>query len=116
MNSTNQPVPSSPISNGIKADHDDSDNEENEQSDVEAAENVINAMLYYTKYFLLRMKRQADAAKFVSNSLQKKDFILFCVRRLNTFGKQIAIPRLAEFVKRIRSANYILLFTLILEF
>ena len=36
-----------------------------ETNEVEAAEKVINAMLYYKKYALTKLKRRADAIKLV---------------------------------------------------
>lgn len=37
----------------------------NEVGEIEAAEKVINSMLYYRRHVFLRLKRQADAVKFV---------------------------------------------------
>lgn len=44
---------------------DDDIDEKNEAGEVEAAEKVINSMLYYRRHVFLRLKRQADAVKFV---------------------------------------------------
>lgn len=44
---------------------DDNTDEKNEAGEIEAAEKVINSMLYYRRHVFLRLKRQADAVKFV---------------------------------------------------
>ena len=40
------------------------DEDKNEENEVEAAEKVINAMLYYQKHALLKFKKATDSAKF----------------------------------------------------
>ena len=46
-----------------------------EANEVEAAEKVINAMLYYEKYALTKLKRRADSIKLVIFVY----FLIFCL-------------------------------------
>ena len=36
-----------------------------EQAEIEAAEKVINAMRYYQQYCMIKLKRRADAIRFL---------------------------------------------------
>lgn len=38
---------------------------QSEDGELEAAEKVINSMLYYRRHVFLRLKRQADAVKYI---------------------------------------------------
>jgi hypothetical protein len=50
---------------------------EDEIREIEAAENVVNAMRFYRKYSMLKLKRQADAIRLIRKIMLFKENIFF---------------------------------------